>query len=153
MKGSNWCESPIARNTLLITDAESGVKRRVPKLLLECSMRKFHNEFIASPDDGGLLGARHANTNDLIISDTMLPSLAPPQLRLMTYHHKMMCGWAICNTSKYFQESLNAWQRKKLKIMKDKADNSRGREKDELTQAYKLYADYAITNDKTHHPR
>ena len=37
--------------------------------------------------------------------------------------------------------------------MKDKADNSRGRKKDELTQAYKLYADYAITNDKTHHPR
>ena len=45
-----------------------------------------------------------------------------------------MCGCAICNTSKHFQESLNAWRRKQLKTMKDKADNSRGRKKYELTQ-------------------
>ena len=38
------------------------------------------------------------------------------------------CGCAIFNTSKYFQESLNAWRRKKLKVTKDKVDNSRGRE-------------------------
>ena len=95
-------------------------------------MRQFHNELIASSDDGGLVGARHA-----IISDTMLRSLAPPQLCPMTDNHKMMCGCAIYNTSKYMQESLNAWRRKQLKIMKEKAENSRGRGKDELTQAYK----------------
>ena len=37
MKISNVRESPIARDTLLITDVEYGLKRRVPKLLLECS--------------------------------------------------------------------------------------------------------------------
>ena len=113
---------PITRDTLLITDADADtkVKRRVPKLLLECSMRQFHNELICSPDNGGLLGARHAETNDVIIGDTMLCSLAPPQLRPMTDHHKMICGCAICNTSKYIQESLNAWRRKQLKIMKYK---------------------------------
>ena len=72
MKNSNVHESPIAHDTLLITDAESGVKRRVTKPLLKCSMRQLHNELVASPDDGGLLGARHGNTNDVIISDTML---------------------------------------------------------------------------------
>ena len=86
MKNSNVRESPIAKDNLLITDAESGVKRRVPKLLLECSMRQLHNEFIALPDDGGLLVARHADTNDVIISDTMLRYLAPPQLRPITDH-------------------------------------------------------------------
>ena len=70
----------------------------------------------------------------------------------MTYHQKMMCGCAICNNSKYFQESLNSWQRKQLKIMKDKTDDSRGREKDELSQAQKSYADYAFPNDETRHP-
>ena len=90
-------------------------------------MRQLQNELIASLDDVGLLGARHADKNDVIISDTMLRSLAPPQLCPMIDHHKIMCGCAICNTSKYFQESLNAWRRKQLKIMKDKADNSRGR--------------------------
>ena len=53
----------------------------------------------------------------------MFSSLAPPQLRPMADHQKMMCGCAICNTSKYFQEFLNAWRLKQLKIMKDKSDN------------------------------
>ena len=73
----------------------------------------------------------------LISSDTMLGYLAHPQLSPMTDNHKRMCGCSICNTSKYIQESLNAWRRKQLKIMKDKSENSRGREKGELTQAYK----------------
>ena len=105
-------ESPIARDTLLITDAESGVKRRLPKPLLECSMQQFHNEIIASPEYMGLLGSRHSDTNHVIISDTMPCSLAPPQLRPMTDHNKIMCGCVICNTSKYFQELLNAWRQK-----------------------------------------
>ena len=75
----------------------------MPELLLECSMQQYHNDLISSRDDEGLIEARHADTNDVIIIDTMLHSLAPPQLRPMTYHHKMMCGCAICNTSKYFQ--------------------------------------------------
>ena len=93
-------------------------------------MQQLHNELIASPDDGGSLGDKHANKNDVIISNTMLCSLSPPQLRSMTYHQKMMCGCAICNSSNYFQESLNSWRQKQIKIMKDKADNSRGRKKD-----------------------
>ena len=97
-------------------------------------MQQFHNEIIYSPDDGSLLGARHSDTNDMIISDTMICSLAPPQLRPMTGHHKMMCGCAVCNTSNYFQESLNARGRKQLKMKKDKSNNSRGRRKYELTQ-------------------
>ena len=78
-------------------------------------MKQLHNELIDSPDDRGLPGARHAKTNDVIISDTMLRSLAPPQLRPMTDNHKIMCGCAICNTSKYMQEYLNTWRRKQLK--------------------------------------
>ena len=96
-------ESTIPHDTLIIKYAESGVKRRVPTLLLECSMPKLHNELISSPDNGGLLGARHADTNGVIISDTMLCSLAHPQLPPMKNHHKMMCGCSIFNTSKYFK--------------------------------------------------
>ena len=68
LKNSNVHESPIACDTLLINDAEYGVKWRVPKLLLECSMQQLHNELTNSLDDGGLLGAIHANKNDAIIS-------------------------------------------------------------------------------------
>ena len=38
MKNSNVRQSPITCDTLLIADADTKVKRRVPKLLLECSM-------------------------------------------------------------------------------------------------------------------
>ena len=37
--------------------------------------------------------------------------------------------------------------------MKDKADNSRGRGKYELSKAYKSYSDYDFPNDETCHPR
>ena len=60
MKNSNVRQSPITSDTLLIADADTKVKRRVPKLLLECSMRQLHNELVVSPDDGGLVRARHA---------------------------------------------------------------------------------------------
>ena len=60
MKNTNVRQYPITCYTLLIVDADTKVKRRVPKNLLEFSMRQLHNELIASPDDGGLLGARHA---------------------------------------------------------------------------------------------
>ena len=66
-------------------------------------MRQMHNDIIASPDYGGLLGSRNTDTNDVIISDTMLCYLAPPQIHPMTDHQKMMYGCAICNTSKYFK--------------------------------------------------
>ena len=115
----------------------SGVKWRVKKLLLECSKLQFHNELIASPYDGGLLEARHAYTNDVIISDTMIRSLAPPQLRPMIDHHKMMCGCSIWNTSKYFQELLNAWQRKQLKLRKINQIIHLEVKIYKLTQAYK----------------
>ena len=38
MKNPNMRKSPINRDTLVIADADTRVKRRVPKILLECSM-------------------------------------------------------------------------------------------------------------------
>ena len=66
-------------------------------------MHQLRNDIIASPHDGGLIGSRHANANDMIISDTMLWSLGPTKLRPMKNHQKIMCGYAICNTSNYFK--------------------------------------------------
>ena len=104
MKDEKVRESPIASDTLLITDVETRVKQRVLKFLLECSMRRLHNDLITSPYDGGLLGTRHDNTNDVIMSETMLCYLTPPQLHPMVDNQKNMCGCAICNTSNYYQE-------------------------------------------------
>ena len=82
----------------------------------------------------------------------MLRSLAPPQLCPMIDNQKMMCGCAICNSSKYMQEYLNALRWNQSKTMKDKAENSRGRGENELTQAYITYADYAFPKKENLHP-
>ena len=116
-------------------------------------MQQLHNDIIDSPDYGGLLGARNADKNYVISSYTMFCYLAIPQLRPMKNHHKVMCGCAISNTSKYFQEWFNVWRRKQLKIIKYKTDNSSGSNKYELTQSYKSYTDYAFPNYETHHAR
>ena len=92
-------------------------------------MRQLHNEIIDPLDDGGLIEARYVDANDVIISDTMLRYLASPKLIPMADYHNMMCGCAICNTSKYFQKILKYMAVETSKTMKDKADNSRGKEK------------------------
>eukprot|EP00978_Attheya_sp_CCMP212_P017892 scaffold48234_cov60-Attheya_sp.AAC.6 len=153
MKNPNVRQSPISRDTLIIKDAETGVKRSVPKLLLECSVRQLHNELIVPPDQGGLLGARHHESNDVIISDTMLRSLVPPELRPIPDHHKIMCGCTICNTSKYLQTSLNVWRHKHMKHMEIQANVSRSRSKATLLEAYTTYADFVFPNNEPLHPR
>ena len=73
-KGLVSCVKNESKPRLLNSHAEKfidKVKRRVPKLLLECPMQQLHNNLIASPYDGVLLGSRHAKTNDVIISDTL----------------------------------------------------------------------------------
>ena len=85
------------------------MNKRVLKLLLECSMCQWHNELILSPDKCGLTGLRNPVTGKVIISETMLVYIAPPQLRQMTNYNKVMRGCSIYNTSTYPQVSLNKW--------------------------------------------
>jgi hypothetical protein len=116
LKNSKVRLLPIVNDTLLIKDTKTGVKHEVPKLLLECSIRQLHNDLLSPPNEGGLVGARDAFTNEAVItSDTMLQAIAPRELRQMSDRHKLMCGCEYCNTSKYLQESLNAWRKAHMK--------------------------------------
>jgi hypothetical protein len=90
-------QSPITNDTLLIRNRETGVITRVPKLLIEISIRELHNDLIELPESGGLAEARDAE-GKVIISDSMLRCLLPPQLRKMTERHKQMCGCEVCLT-------------------------------------------------------
>jgi hypothetical protein len=152
LKNSNVRQSPIVNDSLLIKNNETGQKERVPKLLLECSMRQLHNELLASPQDGGLAGARDVVTKEAVISDTMLRSIAPPQLRQMSDRHKLMCGCEYCTTSKYLQESLNAWRLSHIKRMQVKANATGRRRRSSHLQAYKQYTEFVYPNDTHRHP-
>ena len=50
----------------------------VPKFLLQVSIQELHNSLVSDPVDGGIKEARVAD-NNIIISDSTLRSLFPPQ--------------------------------------------------------------------------
>ena len=54
----------------------------VTKLLLQVSVRELHNSLVSYPNEGGLKYARDENGN-IIISDSSLSLLLPPQLKQM----------------------------------------------------------------------
>ena len=63
----------------------------VPKLLLQLSVRELHNSLLSDPNDVGLKYAMDEDDN-IIISDSTLHSLLPPQLKQMSARYKVMCG-------------------------------------------------------------
>ena len=52
----------------------------VPKMLLQVSVIELHNNIVNDADNGGLKEARYEDDN-IIISDSTLCSLFPPQLK------------------------------------------------------------------------
>ena len=63
----------------------------VPKHLLQVSERELYNSSVSDPNDGGLKYSRDEG-DDIIISDSTLHSLFPPQLKQMSAYYKVMCG-------------------------------------------------------------
>jgi hypothetical protein len=124
-------ESPIFGDTIL-KKYENGEKRRVPKLLLEVPVRELHN---ALEGDGSLEEAIDASTSTPIIYDTTLRLIIKKEileLRRMSTRHKIMCGCEICIIVRSHQKTLNAWRRRKIRMIK----NLTGEERSTLQQEY-----------------
>ena len=86
----------------------------VPKLLLQVSIRQLHNSLVSDPNDGGLKYARD-EYGKIIISDSILRSLFPPQLKQMPARYKVMCGCEYCISAKSIHSSLLSWRDRYLK--------------------------------------
>ena len=72
-------QSPIANDFLKVKIYGYTEPQIVPKLLLQVSVRELHNNLVSDTKDGGLKEARYEDDN-IIISDSTLRSLLPPQL-------------------------------------------------------------------------
>ena len=55
----------------------------MPKLLLKVYLRELHNRLVSTPEEGGLKEERNAD-NNIIISDSTLHNILPPQLKNKT---------------------------------------------------------------------
>ena len=72
-------QSPISNDCLKVMLDDQTEPQLVPKLLLQVPVRELHNSLVSDPNYGGLKDARDEN-NNIIISDSTLSSLFPPQL-------------------------------------------------------------------------
>ena len=77
----------------------------MPKLLLQISVRELHKSMVSPPEEGGLKETR-GEDNKIIISDSKLPNIIPPQLKNLTSQYKVMCGCQRCISYKSMHSSL-----------------------------------------------
>ena len=100
--------SPIARDSVLVdVPCIDGTKRkeRVGKLLLEISVRELHQDLMRPPPIG-LKDAFCKVTKKLLISESYLRNMLPPQLRAMTFAQKQICGCECCTIMRMYHASL-----------------------------------------------
>ena len=79
----------------------------------------------------------------IIISDSTLRSLLPPQLKQMSARYKIMCCCECCISAKSIHSSLLSWRNRYLKKLKDQSQNSQSRRSDET--AHHIYKTYKNT--------
>ena len=91
----------------------------VPKILLRVSVREPHNSLVSDLNDGGIKDARDED-GKIIISDSTLRLLLPPQLKQMYSRYMVMCGCECCISDKIIYSSLLSWRDRYLKKLKDK---------------------------------
>ena len=144
-------ESPIANETILVCNLETGQKERVNKLLLQISIWELHNDMLLPPDQGGFKEAWD-ETGNARISDTALRALLPEQARRMTPRHKQMCGCEVCIQIRSLQQSLNAWRHQRLKLLTELAATASSEEERQAIVVRKLlYKSTVMPNDEVWH--
>ena len=73
-------QSPISNDSLKVMLDDQTELQLVPKFLLQASVRELHNSHVSDPNDGGLKDAMDED-GKIVISDSTLRSLLPPQIK------------------------------------------------------------------------
>ena len=107
-------QSPISNDCLEVMFDDQTEPKLVPKLLPQVSVRELHNSLVSGTNDDGLKDARDEGDN-IIISDSTLCSLLPPQLKQISALYKVMCGCECCICTKSVHSSLISWRDRYLK--------------------------------------
>ena len=102
-------QSPIYNDCLKVIFDDKTEPQMVPNVLLQVSVREFHNSLVSYPNDGGIKEVRDEE-NNIIISDSTSRTLFPPKLIKMSARYKVMCGCERCISAKSIHASLLTWR-------------------------------------------
>ena len=98
-------QSPIFNYCLKVVLDDQTEPQLVTKLLLQVSVIEPHNSLVSDPNDGVTKDSRDEDGN-IIISDSTLRLLLPPQLKQMSARYKIMCGCECFISAKSIHSSL-----------------------------------------------
>ena len=130
---------PISNDCLKVILDDQTEPQLVPKLLPHVYVREIHNSLVSDTNDGGMKDARDED-GKIIISDSTLRSLLPPQLKQMSARYKVMCSCECCISAKGIHSQLLSWSDRYLEKLKDKSQNSQSRRYGE--KAHHVYETY-----------
>ena len=132
-------QSPISNDCLKVMLDDQTEPQLVPKMLLQVSVRELHNSLVSDPNDGGIKYAR-GEDGKIIISDSTLRSLFPPQLKKISARYKIMCGCECCISAKSIHSSLLSWRERYLKKLINQSQNAQSRSSGE--KSHHVYERY-----------
>ena len=97
----NVVQSPIMNDYVSVKDkTDPSVVHKLPKLLLQASIRRLHNDLIEQLPE--------ASKDEIpLVSDSKLRQMTPPQVKKMTDRYKEMCGCTDCVSIGYFHSDNN----------------------------------------------
>ena len=132
-------QSPIA-NDCLEASIDSTLNNSWFKKIPQVYVRELYNSMVSTVEEGGLKEASNVD-NNIIISDSTLQSILPPQLKNMSDRYEVMCSCECCISSKSIHSSLLSWLDRYLSKINDisqNAQNTRSGEMDNhLFETYK----------------
>ena len=114
----------------------------VLKLLSQVSVQELYNITVSTSEEVGLNEARDAD-NNIIISDSTLPNILPPQLKKMSVRYKVMGGWECFISTESMHYSLLRGRDSHLKKLKYQIHNAQNKRSGELENyVFEIYKNY-----------
>ena len=98
-------QSSLGSDTILVLNPVTKKREPVTKLLLQCSVRELHDDLIGPPPKG-LPCVYDSKSKKLLVSESTLRAMLPPQLRRMTTAQKEICGCECCIATKLLHQAL-----------------------------------------------
>ena len=83
-------QSPIANYCLKVSIGVHSETQLVPKYLLQVSIWELHNSMVSPPENVRLNESIDAD-NKIIISNSILRNILPPQIKKMPARYKVIC--------------------------------------------------------------
>ena len=103
---------------------------------------------VIPPEEGGPKEARYSE-NNIMIRDSTLCSIIPPQLKNMSAQYKVMCGCECCISEKHIRSLLLLWRDHYLKKIKSIIQHAQKQRSGEMyIHLFETHKKYVMTHGR-----